>query len=217
MEYREPLYNRKAKRRKIETRKTWNNEPLKLLKLILKSVLMYNLGMNINRAALELLLEDASTRDRTTARRVALLTILHQEHYLTRSQLIVRVEGILGKGCFGDSAWEDTFFRDMQVVKRALRAAGHQPAYSRDSQRSGYYLYHQPPIGSDLSHIIDGCIAEINPSQVAIYKQLTVRQRFQQGCSISNLARKVVAHRIGLRNPQLSPAEAHRLAVQEKA
>jgi len=178
---------------------------------------MYNLSMNINRAAVDILLEDASTRDRTTARRVALLEILHQERYLTRSQLIARVEGILGKGCFGDSAWKDTFFRDMQVVKRALRAAGHQPAYSRDLQRSGYYLYNQPPIGSDLAHILDGCIAEINPSQVAIYKQLTFKQRFRQGCSISNLARKVVAHRIRLRNPQLSLAEAHRLAVQGKA
>ena len=178
---------------------------------------MYNLRVNISRAALDILLEDASTRDRTTARRVALLEILHQERYLTREQLVVRVEGILGKGCFGDSAWKDTFFRDMQVVKRALRAAGHQPAYSRGMHRSGYYLCNQPPIGSDLSTILDGCIAEVNPSQIAIYKQLTFKQRFRQGCSISNLARKVVAHRIRQRNPQLSLAEAHRLAIQKKA
>ena len=69
--------------------------------------------MSISPAALNVLLEDAITRDRTTARRAALLKILHQERYLTREQLIVRVEGILGVGCFGDSAWIDTFYRDM--------------------------------------------------------------------------------------------------------
>jgi hypothetical protein len=176
---------------------------------------MYNSRMNIPRAALDILLEDASSRDRTTARREALLEILHQERYLTREHLIVRVEGKLGKRCFGDSAWKDIFFRDMQVVKRALRAAGHQLVYSRALQRAGYYLRHQPPIGSDLSTILGGCVAEVNPSQIAIYKQLTFQQRFQQGCSISNLVRKVVAYRLRQRNPQLSVAEAHRLALQK--
>jgi hypothetical protein len=173
--------------------------------------------MNISLAVLDVLLQDAITRDRTTARRVALLNILHQECYLTREQLIVRVEGKLGKGCFGDSAWQDTFYRDMQVVKRALRAAGYQPAYSRSLQRPGYYLRNQPLIGSDLSATLDGCVAEVDRSQIAIYKQLSFGQRFQQGCSISNLARQVVAHRIRQKNPQLSLIETHRLAIQNRA
>ncbi len=67
--------------------------------------------------ATNILLEEAIHRDRTTARRVALVEILLQERFLTREQLIVRVEGKLGKDCFGDAAWEDTFFRDKQVVK----------------------------------------------------------------------------------------------------
>ena len=170
--------------------------------------------MNISPAVLDVLLQDAITRDRTTARRADLLNILHQERYLTREQLIVRVEGKLGKGCFGYSAWQDTFYRDMQVVKRALRAAGYQPAYSRSFQRPGYYLRNQPSIGSDLSATLDGCVAEVDPSQIAIYKQLSIGQRFHQGCSISNLARQVVAHRIRQRNPQLSLVESHRLAIE---
>ena len=52
---------------------------------------------------LDVLIEDAISRDRTTARRAAFLEILCQEHYLTREQLIVRVEGKSGKGCFGDT------------------------------------------------------------------------------------------------------------------
>ena len=172
--------------------------------------------MNISPASLEVLLEDAVTRDRTTARRVALLKILLQERYLTREQLIVRVEGILGKGCFGDSAWIDTFFRDMQLVKCSLSVAGYQPVYSRSPQQPGYYLRDQPPTSSDLSAALDGCVAEVDPSQIAIYKQISSKQRFQQGCSISNLARRVVAYRIRQRNPRLSLIEAHRLATRER-
>jgi hypothetical protein len=170
----------------------------------------------MNTDAVKALLEDAVKRDRTTARRVALVEILFRERYLTREQLIVRVEGKLGKGCFGEAAWEDTFFRDMQAVKQVLKAAGYQPAYSRSPQRSGYYLRNQANLSSNLSAALDGCVSEVDASQIAIFEKLTFQQRFQQGCSVSNLARSVVAHRIRQRNPRLSTAEAHRLALQER-
>ena len=170
----------------------------------------------MNTDAVNILLEDAIKRDRTTARRVSLVGILLQERYLTRGQLMARVEGKLGKGCFGNAAWEDTFFRDIQVVKQALSAAGYQPAYSRSPQRPGYYLRNQAKISSNLSSALDGCVSEVDASQIAIFKKLTFQQRFQQGCSVSNLAHSVVAHRIRQRNPRLSTAEAHRLALQER-
>ena len=47
------------------------------------------------------LLHDAMQRDITTARRVALLEILWNERYLTRAQLIARVELWLCQNCFG--------------------------------------------------------------------------------------------------------------------
>jgi hypothetical protein len=174
---------------------------------------MYNSYMNDN--AMYILLEDAINRDRTTARRAALVEILLKERYLTREQLMTRVEGKLGKGCFGGSAWEDMFFRDMQVVKLALRAAGFQPAYSRSSGISGYYLRDQAAISPDLEKILEGCAEEVNLSQIEIFKKLTFAQRFQQGYSISNLARNVVAHRIRQRNPNLNAGEAQRLALQQ--
>lgn len=186
-------------------------------KLISRSVLVYNQVMNVSPAALGVLLEDAITRDRATARRSALLGILLQERCLTREQLIVRVEGRLGKDCFGDSAWEDTFYRDMQVVKRALRAAGWQPAYSRSLPRPGYCLRGQPPVSAELSATLQGSVAEVDPAQIAILKKLSIQQRFQQGCAISNLARQVVANRIRQRNPHLSQSEALRMAIQERA
>jgi hypothetical protein len=173
--------------------------------------------MNISPAALDVLLDDAITRDRTTARRATLINILQHERYLTREQLIVRVEGALGKGCFGDSAWIDTFFRDMRVVKRALQAADYSLAYSRSQKRPGYYLFNQPPISAELSAMLAGSVAEVDPLQIVIFKRLSFGQRFQQGCSISNLARQVVANRIQQRNPQLSLAEAQRLSIEKSA
>ena len=166
--------------------------------------------------ALSILFEDAIRRDRTTARRAALVEILLHERYLTREQLIVRVESKLGTGCFGDAAWRDTFFRDMQVVKQALRACGYQPAYSRSSNQPGYYLRDQERVSHELAAILDGCVLDVDPSQIEVFKKLTFSQRFQQGYSVCNLARNIVAHRIRQRNPELSTAEAHRLAIQEK-
>ena len=63
------------------------------------------------------ILRDAMQWDITTARRVALLEILWHERYLTRAQLIARVELRLGRACFGLSAWQDTFYRDLRIVK----------------------------------------------------------------------------------------------------
>jgi hypothetical protein len=80
------------------------------------------------------ILEDAPRRDITTARRIALLEILWNERYLTRAQLIARVELRLGKNCFGISAWEDTLYRDMRIVKQAFEAAGYRLLYSRNQQ-----------------------------------------------------------------------------------
>jgi len=168
----------------------------------------------MNENVVKILFEDAMNRDRTTARRAALTEILLKERYLTREQLVTRVNGKLGKDCFGGSAWEDTFFRDMQVVKQALIAAGYQPAYSRSSTKPGYYLRGRAAISSDLERSLAGSVEEVDPSQIEILKKLTFVQRFQQGCSISNLARNVVAHRIRQRNANHNAAEAQRLAIQ---
>jgi hypothetical protein len=186
-------------------------------KLNFISDLIYNKTMKMNPASLEVLFNDAIRRDRTTARRVALFTLLQHERYLTREQLIVRVEGILGKGCFGESAWTDTFFRDMQVVKLALCAASCELLYSRRLEKPGYYIHNQPAISSELSAMLDGSVADVDRSQIEIFKQLSFAQRFQQGCSISNLARQVVANRIQQQNPQISRAEAQRQALQRSS
>jgi hypothetical protein len=170
--------------------------------------------MITNISALNVILQDAIQRDLTTARRSVLLEILWHERHLTRAQLIVRVELRLGRNCFGVSAWEDTFYRDMHIVKQALKAVGYTLSYSRSKRQPGYYLQDQPVLSPELKQVLHYSATEVDPRQIDIYHRLTPADRFRQGCSISDTARKAVAYRIRQENPHLSPAEAHRMALQ---
>ena len=160
------------------------------------------------------ILQDAMRRDITTARRVALVETLWNERYLTRVQLISRVELGRGKNCFGVSAWEDTFYRDMRSVKQAFEFAAYQLLYNRNKQKPGYYLEGQPALRSEIQQVLKGSAAEVDQRQIDIYRTLSFAERFHQGCSISDTARKVVAYRIRQENPRLSDAEANRMALQ---
>lgn len=159
-------------------------------------------------------LHDVIQRDVTTARRLALLEILWHERYLTRAQLIARVELQLGKNCFGVAAWQDTFFRDMRFVKQAFEAAGYQLLYSRKKEQPGYYLDGQPALSSEFKQVLKGSAAEVDQRQIDIYRKLSFAERFNQGCSISDTARTVVAYRIRQENRRLTVAEANRMALQ---
>lgn len=171
------------------------------------------IGLSLPTVMKDTILRDAIQRDITTARRVALPEILWNERYLTRAQLITRVELRLGKNCFGISAWEDTFYRDMRFVKQAFEAAGYRLLYSRSKQQPGYYLDGQPVLSPEIKKVLKGSTAEVDQRQIDIYSKLSFAERFHQGCSISDTARKVVAYRIRQENPGLSVAEANRMAV----
>ena len=164
--------------------------------------------------AREIILQDAIQRDMTTARRSAMLEILWNERYLTRSQLIARTELRMGRNCFGVSAWQDTFFRDMRIVKKAFQTAGFSLLYSRNKSQLGYYLQGQPGLSPEFKQILKGSIDEVDQHQIDIYQKLSPSDRFSQGCSISDTARMVVAYRIRQENPKLSLVEANRMALQ---
>ncbi len=168
----------------------------------------------LSRKSIEVILYDAMQRDITTARRVTLLKILWNERYLTRAQLIVRVEYRLGRNCFGISAWEDTFYRDMRVVKQAFQAANHQLEYSRNREHPGYYLHGQPALLPEFKQLVKASAVEADQRQIDIYHQMSFAARFRQGCAISDTARKVVAYRILQENPNLTPQEANQMALQ---
>lgn len=172
------------------------------------------LNTSLSGKAIEALLSDAIQRDLTTARRAALLQTLWNERYLTRTQLIARIEYRLGRSCFGTSAWEDTFYRDMRLVKQAFQAAGYQLEYSRNKENSGYFLRGQPALLPEFKRMINASAAEADQRQIDIYRHLSPAARFRQGCAISDTARNVVAYRIHQENPVLTLQEANRMALQ---
>jgi hypothetical protein len=164
--------------------------------------------------AREIIFQDTVRLDLTTARRVALLELLWNERFLTRAQLIARIEQKLGKDCFGKSTRRDKFYRDMRIVKKAFQAAGFQLVFSRSKQRGGYYLAGQPALSPEFAQLIKSSAAEVDPRQIEIYHTLSSADRFHQGCAISDAARHVVAFRILQENPGITPQEANRLALQ---
>lgn len=168
-----------------------------IVNLIDKSgLLFYNLNVDTEFILVQqALLEDAAQRDLVTARRKLLVEFLSRERYLTRSGLMSRVEMVLGKGSFGNTSWEDVFYRDMKAVKKSFRAAGYDLAYSRNKTRSGYYLRGEGEIGQAVERQIKGAVDKIDPRQVEVTRTLSPAQRVQQGISITNLAHEVTAYR----------------------
>jgi hypothetical protein len=165
--------------------------------------------------SLAFLLADVASRDLSLRRRMTLLSVLLDERYLNRQQLVMRVEALLGRGCFG-SAWQDVFYRDLRLVKSALKAAGFKLAYSRNSKRSGYYLKGQPELSEQLANTIRQSAAEVDPLQIKIFHRLSPAERFRLGCSVTDTAHNAVAYRLRQQNPGLSPVQASFLAMQGK-
>ncbi len=126
----------------------------------------------------DFLLNDAILRDRITARRACLIKLLYRERFLNREQIIIRIEGELGRGCFGGSAWKDVFFRDMRVVKKALRSAEYRLAYSRNERRPGYYLYGEPSLSEQVHAAMNGSVAEVDLAQIAALRKFHPSEKF---------------------------------------
>ncbi len=131
--------------------------------------------------------------DLSLARQEALLRLIWQEAYLPRQGLVTSVVTLLGRGCFG-SNWQDTFRRDMAAVRQALARAGHRLAYSRE--HGGYYVEGRPMLDERLQRLIAGAVAEVDPRQIAIYRQLSPAQRIWQLAHLSDWLRQANERRL---------------------
>ena len=137
------------------------------------------------------LFRDAEKRDPVTARRANLTRVLLRQRYLTREALIERVEFLMEFEVFGKKSFVDNFYRDMRVVKEALRRAGYELKYSRRKERSGYYLANEPALGEKVKKEIAGAVRELDDAQIEIYKKMSPAQKFYQSASIIDLGRQV--------------------------
>jgi hypothetical protein len=137
------------------------------------------------------LLRDAEKRDPVTARRSHLTHILFRERYLTRESLMLRVESLMGFASFGKKSWKDNFYRDMRVVKAAMKRAGLDLKYSRAGDRPGYYIAGEAFLHPDVKKEIAGALDEIDQKQIEFYKHISPAQKFYQACSIINLSKKI--------------------------
>ena len=170
------------------------------------------MSIAVSSKAAEIVLQ--SSHRPSTAGRLALLQILWNERYLTGVQLMRRVGCTLGKNCFGIVAQEATFHRDIRVVRKAFEAAGYTLEHSRNKGQKGYYLQGQPALSPAFEQLIKASIAEVDQRQIDIYRQLSAAERFRQGSSISDISRNVVAYRIRQEQPELTPLEANRIALE---
>lgn len=161
------------------------------------------------------LLQGLASRDMTMARRTALLRLVWQESFLTREGLITRVEGLLGRGCFGKDS-RATFFRDMRAVRRFLAQEGHRLLYSRRQGAKGYYVEGRPPLDERLQRLIAGAVAEVDPRQIAIYQRLSPAQRFHQGLSLIKWAERITVRQLQRRHPHLREREAYQWVRAEQ-
>ena len=141
------------------------------------------------------LLRDAEKRDTVTARRSHLARILLRERYLTRENLIFRIEILMGFASYGEKSWEDNFYRDMRIVKAALNQAGYHVKYSRHQEGPGYYFAGEPSLHQTVKKEIAGALNELDDDQIEIYKHISPAQKFHQACSIINLAKKVAEYK----------------------
>lgn len=183
--------------------------------------MLYNLGMTdwdeasvLSISVLTAALKEAMQHDRALARRMTLVALLWEESGLDGAGLLARVEGRLGKGCFGRQP-ELAFRRDMQVTKTILAQAGFHLTYSRRPKQAGYFVEGRPALPPEVARVIAGAAAEIDPRQIQQLAQLTTKARLNLANTLSAevLALALRAeHRL---HPELAP-EAARQEVLDR-
>jgi len=150
------------------------------------------------------LLAHQAEQNPVLARRMALLDILCAEAYLTREELIAKVQERLGEDCFGQDAvqalWEDM---------RALRAAGMDIRYSRSKGRLGYYL-RTVAVSEEDKRKIRAVFDEIDYRQMAILRSLPPARRTAMVFELCEALRQSIAASVRSRELDIGDEELAR-------
>jgi hypothetical protein len=73
-------------------------------------------------------------------------------------------------------------------------------------------MEHKPLTPEDII-AIEAAMAELDPRQAEIDRHLTLAQRFHKGFAMVEAARRYNIYRLRKENPELSEAEAQRIAL----
>ncbi|MFN8489095.1 MAG: hypothetical protein U0350_16020 [Caldilineaceae bacterium] len=148
-------------------------------------------------------------------RRSLLARMIWQVSYQRSTGLIENVAYLIGWRTWGEKP-RATLAEDIRMLRHALATAGHHLAYSGQPNHKGFYIRGRPLLDPQLERRMIGAMAEIDPVQMEITRQLTPAQRFAQAMSMIDFVTKAGVYRLRLRQPSLSLEEAQRWVRQGK-
>ena len=108
-------------------------------------------------------------------RRSLIARMIWKVSYQRSIGLIENVRFLLGSRAWGDRP-RTVLAEDILVLRRALAEAGQHLAYSRRREMEGFYLRGRPLIDPQMKRRMIGAMAEGDPQQMAIARQLTVAE-----------------------------------------
>jgi hypothetical protein len=153
--------------------------------------------------------------DRVALRRALIARMIWQASYQRSTGLIENVAYLVGRRTWGETP-RATLAADILALRRALAVLGHRLAYSNGSPGKGYYIKGRPALDPQLEHGIRGAIAEVDPAQIAILRQLTPAERFAQAAAMIEFVQNAGALQLRRRQPHLSETQALYLIRQRK-
>ncbi len=148
-------------------------------------------------------------------RRSLIARMIWQVAYQRSTGLIENVAYLIGRRAWGENS-RATLATDMVHLRQVMTSAGHHLAYSHQPEHKGFYIRGRPLLDPQLERRMIGAMAEIDPAQMAITRQLTPAQRFTQAMSMIDFVTKAGVYRLRQRQPTLSLEEAQRRVRQGK-
>jgi hypothetical protein len=153
--------------------------------------------------------------DQTSLRRSLIARLIWQVSYQRSPGLIENVAYLLGWRVWGENT-RRTLSRDILILRQALAMIGERLAYSHQPAHKGFYIQGRPLLDAQLERRMLQALAEVDPAQIAILRQLSPQERYVQGFSMIDAVERAGAYRLRVRQPRLSEEQALYLTRQGK-
>lgn len=153
--------------------------------------------------------------DGPALRRSLLARLIWKVSYQGETGLIENIAYLIGRRTWGEYP-RATLAQDICALRHALATIGYHLTYSNRPVHKGFYIRGRPLLDPQLERRMIGAMAEIDPVQMAITRQLSVAARVAQALSMIDAAEQAGVYRLRLRKPHLSEQEALRMIRQGK-